>query len=134
MEKKLFPSHNSFVFDNLFRRIKNSAWYQEPACRISSENITNWQSNEGLKFWKGYSHRPFPLFSTDSKDFLQVSYVCLLMIVDAFLVCMEYGAKSCTSVNLLVCLVCWPHPDRVEDITIPKLYEPHMFIFSWVSN
>ena len=29
---------------NIMKRIKNSAWYMEPACQISLENIENWQS------------------------------------------------------------------------------------------
>ena len=30
---------------NNFKRIKNVAWYQEPACQISLENFENWQNN-----------------------------------------------------------------------------------------
>ena len=30
-------------------RMKNSAWYQEPACQSSLESIENWQSYISLK-------------------------------------------------------------------------------------
>ena len=39
------------IYDNL-KRIKNSAWSQKHACRISVEYNENWSSYQGLKLYK----------------------------------------------------------------------------------
>ena len=60
-----FPITFLFLINhNNIKRIKNSAWYQEPTCQISLENIENWQSYQGLKLWKGCFYWLFPLFFT----------------------------------------------------------------------
>ena len=60
-----FPIIFLFLINhNNIKRIKNSAWYQEPTCQISLENIENWQSYQGLKLWKGCFYWLFPLFFT----------------------------------------------------------------------
>ena len=48
----------------IMKIINKSAWYLEPACQISLENIENWQSYSGLKFWKGCFYCLFSRWKT----------------------------------------------------------------------